>query len=217
MGFDLQEIIIRVPAVLLALTVHEFAHGWVALRLGDRTAYDAGRLTFNPVAHLDIVGTLMLMWGPFGWAKPVPVDPRFFKDPKKGTLYVSLAGPVSNVILALLFGYTIRLIGFITPVLAHNPHFIKFLDLSVLINTGIAFFNLLPVPPLDGSKIVLGLLPNRMIPGYVEKTRYLPMIFLILLVLDWADILPLFSKLFFPLFLPFQALILFFINIGVSP
>jgi Zn-dependent protease len=203
--------ILRIPAILLALTIHECAHGWVAYRFGDHTAYDAGRLTLNPFAHLDVFGTLMLLFGPFGWAKPVPVDPRYFSNPKKGILLVSAAGPLSNIILALLFGYTLRILAAVYPALAVNHYLLKFLTLSMLINTGIAFFNLLPVPPLDGSKILLGLLPDKAIPGYLEKSRYVPTIFMVLLLLEWAVHIPIFSRLIYPLFIPFNSLIHFLI------
>ena len=204
-------LILRIPAILLALTIHECAHGWVAYRFGDRTAYDAGRITLNPFAHLDVFGTLMLLFGPFGWAKPVPVDSRYFKNPKKGILFVSAAGPASNVALALLFGYTLRILDALHPAIAINQYLIKFISLSILINTGIAFFNLLPVPPLDGSKILLGMLPDKAIPGYLEKSRYVPMIFMGLLLLEWVAHIPLFSRLIYPLFIPFNHLISFLI------
>ena len=161
----------------------------------------------NPFVHLDVFGTLMLLFGPFGWAKPVPVDPRYFHNPKKGVLLVSAAGPLSNIALALIFGYALRIIDFALPGRGVHPDLIKFLSLSLLINTGISFFNLLPVPPLDGSKIILGLLPNRFIPGYIEKSRYLPTVFMVLLILEWGFHVPIFSKLIYPLFTPFYNLI----------
>ena len=216
MDFNLENLILRIPAILLALTIHEYAHGWVAYRLGDRTAYDAGRLTLNPIAHLDIFGTLMLLFGPFGWAKPVPVDPRYFQNPKRGVLLVSAAGPLSNIALALLFGYTLRLIGVASPLQSIHPDIAGFLVLSVLINTGISFFNLLPVPPLDGSKILLGMLPNRLIPGYIEKSRYLPTVFMVLLILEWGLHIPIFSRLIYPFFTPFYNIIQFLIYWRIS-
>jgi Zn-dependent protease len=216
MDLNIEYLILRIPAILLALTVHEYAHGWVAFRLGDHTAYDAGRLTLNPIAHLDVFGTLMLLFGPFGWAKPVPVDPRYFQNPKKGVLLVSAAGPASNIVLALIFGYTLRIIDFTVPGRGFYPDLTKFFTLSLLINTGISFFNLLPVPPLDGSKIILGLLPNRFIPGYIEKSRYLPMVFMILLILEWGLHIPIFSRLIYPLFTPYYTFIQFLIFWRIS-
>lgn len=197
--------ILRIPAILLALTVHEFAHGLMAFKLGDPTARDAGRLTLNPIAHLDIIGGLMLLWGPFGWAKPVPVNGYYFKKPKRDILLVSLAGPLSNILLAIIFGTVHKLLKVhFSGITGLNANLEQFLILTVLINLGISFFNLLPVPPLDGSKILMGLLPDKWIPAYIEKTRYVPMIFMIMLLVDWAFNVPIFSKYFYILFEPFQ-------------
>ena len=210
MDFDLENIILRIPAILLALTIHEYAHGWVAYRLGDRTAYDAGRLTLNPIAHLDPIGTLLLLRFNFGWAKPVPVNPHLFINPKKGILYVSAAGPLSNILLALIFGFTFRFIiefHFIPP----YPYLIEFLRLGLAINIGIAFFNLLPIPPLDGSKIVLGFLPDAWVPGYLQKTRYFPIFFIGLILIDTIMQTDYFSRFFTPFFDPFGKLIYFLI------
>ncbi|MBN1306838.1 MAG: site-2 protease family protein [Chitinispirillaceae bacterium] len=202
-----ENLILRIPAILLALTIHECAHGWVAYRLGDRTAWDAGRVTLNPFVHLDLFGTMMLLFGPFGWAKPVPIDPRFFRNMKQGILYVSAAGPLSNVALALLFGYFLRMAGILFPSLIMHPDVIKFIDLSIMINIGISFFNLLPVPPLDGSKILLGMLPDRLVPAYIQKSRYLPTVFIVLLILEWGLRVPIFSRLIYPLFTPYYTLV----------
>ncbi len=198
--------ILRIPAILLALTIHEFAHGWMALRLGDPTARDAGRLTLNPVAHLDIFGALMLLWGPFGWAKPVPVNGYYFKKPKRDILLVSAAGPVSNILLAIFLGSIHRILMAHSPAFINSfPHLQQFLLLTILINLGISFFNLLPVPPLDGSKILVSLLPDKWIPGYLEKTKHMPVIFMVLLLIDWVFNVPVFSKYFFMLFEPYQS------------
>lgn len=205
-----ENFILRIPAILIALTVHEYAHGWVAFKLGDRTAYNAGRLTFNPFAHLDLFGSIMLLFGPFGWAKPVPVDPRYFQNPKKGIVMVSLAGPVSNIILALLFGYLLRF--FVSSGEAPtSPYLIRFFSMVISINIGISFFNLLPIPPLDGSKILLGMLPDRAIPGYIEKTRHVPTIFMIMIVAEWALHIPIFSTILNPLYIPYNTAIKFLI------
>jgi len=210
MDLSPENFILRIPAILIALTVHEYAHGWVAYLLGDKTAYNAGRLTLNPVAHLDVIGSIMLLFGPFGWAKPVPVDPRYFKNQKKGIVLVSLAGPVSNVLLALLFGYALRIITSGNAALV-SPYLIRFLTMTILINIGISFFNLLPVPPLDGSKILLGMLPDRAIPGYIEKSRHIPTIFMIMIVAEWGLHIPILSTIINPLFKPYLALIQFLI------
>lgn len=196
--------ILRIPVILLALTFHEFAHGWVAYRLGDTTAKDEGRLTMNPFSHLDIFGAIMLMFGPFGWAKPVPVNGYNLKNPKRDLLLISLAGPVSNIILALIFGYLLRFAYEHNPSILGIQHLGEFLSLSVLINIGISFFNLIPVPPLDGSKILLGLMPNSWIPGYLEKSRYLPTIFMGLMIIEWGFHVPVFSTIMDPLYYPFN-------------
>jgi Zn-dependent protease len=206
------ETILRFPVILIALTFHEYAHGWVAWKLGDSTARNEGRLTLNPISHLDLFGTLMLLAGPFGWAKPVPVNSYYFKNPKRDILLVSLAGPVSNIILAFIFGYTFRFIAMYNPGLISQVDYLSlFMQLAIGINIGIAFFNMIPIPPLDGSKILLGLLPNRWIPGYIEKSRHLPMIFMVLLLVEWGLKIPAFSTIINPVFEPFNKLILFMI------
>ncbi len=211
MDLSAETFVLRIPAILLALTIHEYAHGKTAYLLGDRTAYEAGRVSMNPLVHLDVFGTIMLIFGPFGWAKPVPVDPRYFGNPKRDILLVSAAGPLSNIVLALLAGYILRFTGAVFPSVNIIPHIMEFLVLLVLINTGISFFNLLPVPPLDGSKILLGMLPNRFIPAYIEKSRYLPTVFMVLLILEWGLRIPVFSKLIYPLFTPYYNFIRFLI------
>jgi Zn-dependent protease len=145
--------------VILSLTVHEWAHAWVAARLGDTTAHDQGRLTLNPLAHVDVVGTiaLPLLGVPFGWAKPVPVEPtRFRRDVSmaRGMLLTAAAGPVSNIVLALLCAALVRLVTGrdfeITEALLRR---------GLVINVALAAFNLLPIPPLDGSRIVDAYVP----------------------------------------------------------
>ncbi|MTV47396.1 site-2 protease family protein [Heliobacillus mobilis] len=153
--FSLTDLIARAPAILIALALHEYAHARVAVWLGDPTPRWEGRLTINPLAHLDILGTIMLVFGPFGWAKPVHVNPANFKgDRKRGMMLVSLAGPLMNVLLAILS--VILLIGF-----WNQPELRPILQSLLMINVGLAAFNILPIPPLDGSKILYGLLPYR--------------------------------------------------------
>lgn len=142
-------------ALILAITVHEFAHAWVADRLGDPTARLAGRVTLNPLAHLDLVGTLALLLFRFGWGKPVPVNDRNFKHPLIDELQVSLAGPFANLALAVATGVIVRLI--ILPELA-----VIFASLLVQINLVLMVFNLLPIPPLDGSRILKLFLPPEL-------------------------------------------------------
>lgn len=157
--------ILLAPVILFALTFHEFSHAWMAYRLGDSTARDYGRLTMNPLAHLDFFGTLMLIFSGFrfGWAKPVPVNVYNLKNPKAGMLWVALAGPASNVLTALACGLILRSVT-APQLIEGNSGTSIFLQMTVqalFINLSLAFFNLIPVPPLDGSKILYGLLPDR--------------------------------------------------------
>jgi len=163
------DLLILIPPILLAITFHEYAHGWMALKFGDPTAKMLGRLSLNPLVHLDPIGTLMLFIVHFGWAKPVPVDPRYFSDPKRQMIWVALAGPIANMILALISG--ILIIGFSSSNLMFNSStafFANMLVYSLQINLALAIFNMLPIPPLDGSKILRGLLPYRY--EYVSNT-----------------------------------------------
>jgi Zn-dependent protease len=172
------QILALVIPILFALTIHELSHGLMALHFGDPTAKNAGRLTLNPLAHLDPIGTLMLFIVHFGWAKPVPVNPAYFKDPKKDMIWVSLAGPVSNIILAFLTGMIIRVVGMEMS----NNFTLNFLKLmlyySLTINLALAVFNLIPIPPLDGSKILQGLLPPKYDEIMYNLERYGPFILL---------------------------------------
>ncbi|MCF7741149.1 MAG: site-2 protease family protein [Candidatus Marinimicrobia bacterium] len=160
----LQTIVLLVPPILLALSFHEYMHGWVANKLGDPTAERNGRLTMNPLAHLDPFGTLMIFLVHFGWAKPVPVNPINFENPKQDLTFVSIAGPLANMFLALLSGILLRIVGSglfnFLPINFLRP-FYQMIVLSLQINIALAFFNLLPLPPLDGSKILFGLLPDE--------------------------------------------------------
>ncbi|MCF7886595.1 MAG: site-2 protease family protein [Candidatus Marinimicrobia bacterium] len=161
---NLQYIILLVPPILLALSFHEYMHGWVANKLGDPTAEMNGRLTMNPFSHLDPFGTIMIFLVHFGWAKPVPVNPINFQNPKKDLTYVSIAGPLANMFLALLSGILLRIIRMgmfnFLPSAVLQP-FYNMVVLSLQINVALAFFNLIPLPPLDGSKILFGLLPDE--------------------------------------------------------
>lgn len=151
----LVEILLLAPSVLIGLTLHEFAHAYVADRLGDRTARAVGRLTLNPLVHIDLLGFILLFIAGFGWAKPVPVNPYNFKgNVREGMLLVSLAGPLANFLLACLAA------GLLT-VFREETMIVAFLKTAIYINIVLAIFNLLPVPPLDGSKVLAGLLPGR--------------------------------------------------------
>ena len=169
--------------LLLAMPLHEFAHAWTALRLGDRTAYYQGRVTLNPRAHLDPVGALMLAVTPFGWAKPVPFVPYNLREApsvKAGIVLVSAAGPLMNVLIAALAAIPIRLagdsLGLAAPIAA------QILVTIVLINLYLAVFNLIPLVPLDGSKVLWGLMPPAWAPAYDQVQRYSLFILLILII-----------------------------------
>lgn len=167
---SLQELLLRIPPLLFALTIHEFAHGYVAYLCGDRTAELNGRLTFNPLAHLDPFGTLMILFGPIGWAKPVPVNPANFRYPRRDDIFVSLAGVTANLATAVAVGVALRLVmglGF-EPGAASRPVQVLWTmgQTLCLISIGLMLFNLLPVPPLDGSHVLRALLPARAAMAY---------------------------------------------------
>ena len=170
-----ESFLLLAPPILLAITFHEYAHGWTAMKFGDPTAKMMGRLTLNPLVHLDPIGTLMLFLVHFCWAKPVPVDPRYFSDPKRQMLWVALAGPVANMILAFFSG--ILIIGFASSnfMFSSNTAIIgNMLVYSLQINLALAVFNMLPIPPLDGSKILRGLLPYEYEHIAVQMEQYGP-------------------------------------------
>jgi len=192
------ELILIIPILLLSLSIHEFSHGFASYKKGDPTPKMQGRLTLNPLSHLDPMGALvLLMTRRFGWAKPVPINPHYYSNPRKDLMLVSVAGPASNFALAVIFALVLNLVGvFLSGPLAMQMYtqpntllmvVIQFLNLAIIINISLGVFNLLPVPPLDGSKILRGFLPP-------EYDRYLnqlegPMGMVLLLVLAFTGIL----------------------------
>ncbi|HIE04420.1 MAG TPA: site-2 protease family protein [Candidatus Latescibacteria bacterium] len=172
--------VLSAPGILLALTVHEVAHGWVAYILGDPTAKRAGRLTFNPLAHLDILGTIMLFLVHFGWARPVPVDPYNLRNPKRDMIWISLAGPGANILTAFVLT---RLMRLLTGIWLPGP-LLYLLSFGMYINLILAFFNLIPVHPLDGEKVLVGLLPLGPAYRFAQLERYGPLILIVVLLFD---------------------------------
>ncbi len=186
-------LLIIAPPILFALTVHEYAHGWVAYRFGDPTAKNAGRLTLNPLSHLDPLGTIMLFLVHLGWAKPVPVNPYNLRHPKEDMVWVSLAGPGANMLMALMCGLIIRLVNPLSAYLEMGSSFLGILALMVvygmMINLILAFFNLIPLPPLDGSKILMGLLPVQYEYQMAQLERVGPFLLIgIILISNFAGI-----------------------------
>lgn len=177
---------LRAAAVLLCLSVHETCHGLAALVLGDPTAKARHRLSLNPLRHIDWLGLAMMFVAGFGWAKPVPVNPNYFKKPKQGMAVTALAGPASNFLLALLTMLISRLIYLYAP---YNPVWQTVFDFCLYtvapLSIGLGLFNLLPLPPLDGSKVLAMFLPDR---AYAVRMRYERYGMLVLLVLSFADI-----------------------------
>jgi len=170
-------------ALFIAIDVHEYAHAWVADELGDPTPRNMGRLTLNPLAHLDPVGTLMLLFAGFGWGKPVPVNPYYLRPGwRKGTAMVSLAGPMANLMMATIFALPLRL----EHLIGGSPLFSSFSQtfwVIMYINVMLAVFNLIPIAPLDGFKVALGLLPPRWATSLARYEAYGPMILILILVL----------------------------------
>lgn len=171
---------ILAPPILMALTVHEVAHGLVAYKFGDPTAKMMGRLTLNPFKHLDVTGTLVFFvtaWlgAGIGWAKPVPVDPRNLKDPKRDGMWISAAGPVVNILFAVAIAAVFKLlisIGLFQRPSSWQIYLANVLTVGVQINIILAFFNLIPLPPLDGSGVLSGLLSPRAAAKYHSLSRY---------------------------------------------
>ena len=162
-------LVLLIPVLLFALVFHEFSHGWVANKLGDPTAKNQGRLTLNPIAHLDPIGSMMILFVGFGWAKPVPVDSRYLANPRKDMMKIALAGPASNLLLAFLGGILIRLTGYAGPLTS-------MLILFTQINISLAVFNMIPIPPLDGSQIFSGIMIRRNPQLVMQLQMYGPQI-----------------------------------------
>jgi len=178
MTLNIEEWIIRIPVLLFAITIHEYSHGKTALSLGDPTAKNAGRLSLNPIKHIDPAGAICLFLFKFGWAKPVPVNPRFFENPRRDIVLMSLSGPIANIAAAFVAGIFIRY--FLLPWETYQIVFINLL----FMNLGLGLFNLLPIPPLDGSHVLENVLPPKAAQKYREFGRYGPLLLLGIIMFD---------------------------------
>ncbi len=211
------DLIIRGLVVISALTFHEFAHAWAAYRAGDETAYRMGRLSLNPLVHLDPIGTIALFIGIFGWAKPVPVNPANFRHPRRDDIIVSLAGIATNALLALLwtivYGVTTWLCfrkGFDPHTdLAQAPRLLavahQISEMGILINVALAVFNIMPIPPLDGSHVLGHLLKGQAALYYARLYRFGPFLIVAFILLLIAGIIPL-GRMIFSLVIPLKDL-----------
>ncbi len=202
-NLNLLEIVLRFAALFLVISVHEFSHGFVAYKMGDPTAKNAGRLTLNPLKHLDPLGALCMLLFRFGWAKPVPINPLYFRDRKKGTVLVSLAGPASNVVFAFVCGLVVAFMYILmntfmgmTGKLIYGAINIiaQFFQVCAIMNISFAIFNLIPIPPLDGGKVLGVFLPSD---AYMKMLRYERYVFPLLLILSFTGILSRIVNLFF--------------------
>lgn len=189
MLWNLEYIFSLVIAVILAMSIHEMAHGLVSYWLGDPTAKLQGRISLNPFAHVDWLGVLCLLLFHFGWAKPVPVDPSYYKDRKTGIIWTSFAGPVANFLLAFVCIFCLILILKLNPLFLYSnlgSLLESILSMTATLNIGFGLFNLIPVPPLDGSKVLFAFLPDEQYYRFIQGS---PFFMLVLVVLIYLGIL----------------------------
>lgn len=181
-----RKLLIVVPIFLISITLHEFGHAAVAKAMGDPTPGEAGRVTLNPIAHLDVLGTLMILFGPIGWAKPVPIDPRYLG--RWGTLLTAAAGPFANLVLCVAAIAALKhlpgpLMAAGAPEEVLQPFYI-----AMTMNLGLAIFNLLPIPPLDGGQILQSLLPSRFLPVFNQLVPYGVVALIAIVMLPAGDV-----------------------------
>lgn len=193
LAFPLEQLPYVVIALLIAFTVHEFAHAYVAYKFGDTTAKDQGRLTLNPKEHIDPIGTILILIAGFGWARPVPVNRNRFKNPRLAGILVSLAGPLSNLLIAII-GYAIW-VGMIAAGIEPNTYVYQFMNQLIGLNILLFVFNLLPIPPLDGYRIIEDVVSPRIRAKMTQFEQYGMLIFLIIIFtpLDNYIIQPIFD------------------------
>ena len=200
--------VILIPVIIFALSFHEFSHGWIAHRYGDPTAKLAGRLTLNPIAHLDVFGSLALYLMGFGWAKPVPVNPQYLANPKRDMMWIALAGPVSNLIVALISGILLSVLLRLGLIGSQSP-LIMVLIMSLQINLVLAIFNFIPIPPLDGSRILEGLVPNKYHNELAKFEYYGPRILMGLILISMFTPFNIFAVIISPIMTVFLKLFTF--------
>lgn len=176
----------RMFVIFCTLPVHEYAHALVADKLGDKTARLSGRLTLNPMAHIDILGAVMILFVGFGYAKPVPVNPRNFKNPKKGMALTALAGPFANILMAIIFMFLANVFSLFGNSIFVQAFYI-FFTFAASINVGLAVFNLIPIPPLDGSRVLELLIPDRYYYKFARYERYIVIGIFVLIILGVLD------------------------------
>lgn len=182
MDLDFRAILLSLPGILFGFTIHEFAHAWTAWKLGDDTAAEQGRLTLNPLAHLDPMGTLLIIFAGFGWARPVPVNPSRFQNPRRDDLLVTGAGPVSNFVLALVLAFILKVVP-ISGADSIGNTFGLVLYHAIYFNLLLCFFNLMPIFPLDGARIVRNLLPLKQAHAWSRLEPIGPLLLLAVIVL----------------------------------
>ena len=193
-----QIIVLLIPALVFSLSFHEFAHAWMAYKLGDNTAARMGRLTLNPISHLDPVGSIALLLMGFGWAKPVPVDARYLQNPKEDMVKVAAAGPISNIILAIIAALALKFL-FSTGLITNSIK--TFFIIFMQINITLAVFNLLPVSPLDGSQILSPFLEKKFGSDIVWKMQlYGPRILFFIILFSMVTDIHIFSFIITPIF-----------------
>jgi Zn-dependent protease len=176
----------RLFVVFCTLPVHEYAHAFVADKLGDKTARLSGRLTLNPMAHIDILGAIMILFVGFGYAKPVPVNPRNFKNPKRGMAITALAGPFSNILMAVVFMFLSNVLSLFGNSLFVQAFYV-FFSFAASINIGLAVFNLIPIPPLDGSRVLELLIPDKYYYKFAQYERYIVIVIFALIIFGVLD------------------------------